>query len=306
MVQYGIWNNCSNQCEFCLIKDETFFPKEKMLSELERTIQNLDYIDWKNEFSRGISLLGGELYYITDKDLQNKFLELIDAIIEKILKVSEDPLCRYSSVTNGLYDPTFLYQVIDRIKDAVGMRKIDINFSFDLKYRFKSDKDKQTVIDNINAFHKRYNYILGIQMVLTQYIIDAVLNGWKLSIFMNEIFPGNRLALLYPHPIFRGKYYGETELKDFNFTRRSFLKFLPKLQEDLPFTYRGFIESTKNSATFKHTGLFFKGDTGDEKQKPILCDGKELLNPQCGHSILYQCYSDTDKCMLCDIVTMDG
>ena len=80
-----------------------------------------------------------------DKDYQSSFLELIDVIIEKILKVSTNPNCRYSSVTNGLYDPTFLYTVIDKIVDAVGIDKVDLNFSFDLKYRFKSDDDKQLV-----------------------------------------------------------------------------------------------------------------------------------------------------------------
>ena len=50
-------------------------------------------------------MLGGELYYISDVEIQKKFLELIDAIISKILKVSANPDCKYSTVTNGLYDP---------------------------------------------------------------------------------------------------------------------------------------------------------------------------------------------------------
>jgi hypothetical protein len=306
MVQYGLWPNCSNACKFCLIKDKNAFTKDQLMFELEQTIKNIDYIDWENQYSDGISLLGGELYYITDIDLQSKFLELIDKIIEKILKVSKNPNCRYSSVTNGIYDSTFLYKVIDKITDAVGIGKVDINFSYDFKYRYATEEIKKLVEKNINDFHTRYNYILGVQMILTQYVINMTLNdGWRPSKFINEILPGNRLAFLYPHPIHRGYESSGEELSDFNFTRSSFIKFLNILEYDTPATYRGFIESSKNSAVFKHTGLFYKGDSGSEDQKPILSDGKELLNPQCGHSILYQCYSDSDRCMLCDLDNID-
>ena len=307
MVQYGIWSNCTNRCEFCLIKDENYLSKYEMLNELNNVIKNIDYVDWEDKYSHGISLLGGEIYCIPLKDVQDKFLELIDKIIEKILKVSKNPECRYSSVTNGIYDPTFLYQVIDKIKDSVGLGKVDINFSYDLKYRFKDIESQELAKKNIMDFHKRYDYSLGIQMILTQHVINKVLlEGWKPSQFMNETFPGNMLAFLYPHPIFRGRGYSASKkLEDFNFTRKSFLKFLPLLERDLPNTYRGFIESTRNSAVFKHTGLYFKGSSEDEKQLPFLSDGKELLNPQCGHSILYQCYSDSERCMLCDLNSLD-
>jgi organic radical activating enzyme len=306
MVQYGIWPSCSNQCKFCLIRDKNAFTKEQMMFELNQVIKNIDYIDWKDQYSHGISLLGGELYYITDQDLQDKFLELIDVVIEKILKVSTNPNCRYSSVTNGIYDSTFLYKVIDKIANSVGVGKVDINFSYDFKYRYASDETRILAEKNINDFHSRYNYVLGIQMILTQYVINMALNdGWRPSQFINETFPGNQLAFLYPHPIHRGQEISGEELTDFNFTRSSLMKFLRILENDAPLTYRGFIESTKNSAVFKHTGLFFKGDSGTEDQTPVLSDGKELLNSQCGHSILYQCYSDSDRCMLCDLTNID-
>ena len=62
-------------------------------------------------------------------------MELIDVIIEYVLKVSPNPHCKYSTVTNGIYDPAFLYRVIDRIVSEVGIEKVDVNFSYDLKYR---------------------------------------------------------------------------------------------------------------------------------------------------------------------------
>ena len=137
-------------------------------------------------------MLGGELYYITDKELQDSFLDLIDIIIKYVLKVSPNPACKYSSVTNGLYNPAFLYKVIDKIVSEVGIDKVDLNFSYDLKYRFKSKEDADLVLKNINEFHKRYNYNVNTQMILTQYVIDL----WKkhefnVNTFINEKIPGN-------------------------------------------------------------------------------------------------------------------
>ena len=244
--------------------------------------------------------MGGELYYITDKELQNSFLELIDMIIEKILKISTNPDCKYSTVTNGLYKPTFLYKVIDKIVNAVGIEKVDINFSYDLKYRFKNEEDRLLVLKNINDFHKRYNYCVGVQMILTQYVIDFWKEGkFDVNTFMEKEIPGNQLCFLYPHPIHSG-----FVLDDFNFKRKDFLQFIQYLKCTNYNIYWSFIQSTKNSCSFKYTGLKDR-IMSNYDQKPLLSDGKELINEKCGHSILYKCYADCDKCVLCDLQMLD-
>ena len=300
MVQFGVWSNCCNACDFCLREERIPYSKEKQLYYLDMIKKNIEYIDWKDKFSYGIPLLGGELYYITDKDLQKSFLELIDIIIEKILKVSPNPECKYSTVTNGLYDPTFLYQVIDKIVKEVGLKAIDVNFSYDLKYRFKSEEDRLKVLKNINDFHKRYNYNVGVQMIMTQYVI----NEWKagrfdVNKFMEEEIPGNYLTFLYPHPIRTGK-----KLNDFNFNRTDFLDFIQYLKDECYNVYLSFLHSTKNSGTFKYTGLQNRVHPSVDAQ-PVLSDGKEIINENCGHSIIYKCYSDCDDCVLCDLKEFD-
>jgi len=298
MIQYGLFPNCSNRCKFCLIKEREFFSMDQVISELDKVIKNIDYIDWENKFDAGISLLGGEIYYITDEKYRQKFLELIDTIIEKILKVSKNPNVRFSTVTNGIYNPeNLLFPAIDKIADAVGISKVDVNFSYDLKYRYSSEEDRLLVLENINKFHERYNYITGVQMVLTQHLIEKVKAGeFDVNDFEKDVIPGNWLALLYPHTVRTGEALG-----DFNFNRKDFIWFYNYLREANPRLFRAFTNSTKNSGKFKHTGLFFKGTSGGFDQPPVLSDGKELINPKCGHSIIYQCYSDSDKCVLCDI-----
>ena len=124
MVQYSVWSNCCNNCDFCLRRERIPYSREKQLLSLRSIRKNLDYVDWQDKFSDGISLLGGELYYIEDKELQDEFLLLIDDIIEKVLKASPNPNVKYSTVTNGLYNPEFLYKVIDKIVSAVGINGI--------------------------------------------------------------------------------------------------------------------------------------------------------------------------------------
>lgn len=299
MVQYGVWPNCCNACQFCLREERIPYSKEKQLKTLSKIMKNLEYVDFKNKFSNGISLLGGELYYITDEELQLKFLELIDVIIEKVLKVSDNPDCKYSTVTNGLYEPTFLYKVIDKIVNAVGISKIDINFSYDLKYRFNTEEKRLQCLKNINDFHHRYNYRVGVQMILTQYLINLWKEGkFKINEFIEQNIPGNILSFLYPHPIKTG-----IQLNDFNFSRKDLMPFLLYLKNENPETYYSFLQSTKNSALFKYTGLQTKSGN-ITKIQPRLSGGKEITT-ECGHSVLYRCYTDSDKCLLCDLESFD-
>ena len=89
MCQYGVWPNCCNACKFCLRKERIPISKEAMIQRIRNIRENLNVLDWKDKFKHGISLLGGELYYITDEDLQKEFLLLVDDIIEKVLKNGE-------------------------------------------------------------------------------------------------------------------------------------------------------------------------------------------------------------------------
>jgi hypothetical protein len=317
MVQYGIHSKCNGCCKFCLIKDETVLSMDEIYGELERVKENIRFIstqgeNWTNIYKDGVSLIGGELFFIEDDRYKQLLLEVIDVVIEEILNVSPDPCVRFSTVTNGCYDPEWLlYPVVDRIVDSVGSTwNVDVNFSYDLDYRFNSEKRRQRVIKTINDFHKRYDYIANIQMILTQKVIDRILyEGWRPKEFVSDLFPGNRLAFLYPHGIHRGNNFkGERELPGFFFTRDSFIKAMRILKKEDPFLFEAFLKSTRNSAIFKPTGLYFKGDTGWAEQKPIYSDGKEIVNKDCPrqHSNLYRCYSDSDKCMLCDLEAVSG
>ena len=303
MLQFGVWPNCTNNCDFCLRMNRKPYTKAEQIFWLNAINENIKCVDWVNDFPYGVSLLGGELFYIKDKDVQDAFYKVIDTIIDYVL-TDKTPQARFSTVTNGLYKPDFLYSVVDRIADRVGIERCDINFSYDLKYRYVNETARKLALANILDFSKRYNYRVGVQMILTQYVIDL----WKqkkfdINKFLTETIPGCNLAFLYPHPIHTGK-----KLPDFQFKRSDFLQFVQYMKQADYQTYIVFINSTKNSGTFKYTGLRDRVSVNIDDlkhQKPVLSDGKEQLGV-CGHSSLYRCYSDSDKCVLCDLQLLDG
>ena len=102
IVQYGLWGNCSNHCDFCLKKDKTELTREQLIQEIRETRKNLRIVDWSGQFRDGISLLGGELFHIMDKHVQDEFMLLVEDIINIILK--NVPTAVFSCVTNGIYN----------------------------------------------------------------------------------------------------------------------------------------------------------------------------------------------------------
>lgn len=304
MVQYGLWPNCTNNCDFCLLRDRDYKSKEERLRVLEAIKENIKVIDWTDKFSDGISLLGGEVFYTEFDEIKESFLELIDVIIDFIFTKSEN--ARLSIVSNGIYDPNILLiPTIEKIKNKSTLDRFDLNFSYDIKYRFHSEESRLKAISNINLVYDNYGIIPCVQTCLTQYLIDDLVSGkFDIFEFQKEQFPNTIITFLYPHKINTGKI-----LPDFFFTRSSLMKFIKwmksnKHEKEL----YGFINSVINSSQFKYTGLFYRGDVLDDKkekeeeikQEPTL-ERKQILT-SCGHSQLYRCYSDCDKCMLCDLL----
>ena len=284
-----------------MIEDKHQYSKEEQLYWIDCTKQNLDYVDWKGKFAYGISILGGEIFYIKDREIQLAFLDLIDAVIDKVL-IPCQPTARYSFVSNGLYDTSFLFEVVDKVRDRIGVHAVDANFSYDMKYRYANENARRLAMNTINTFADRYNYQPGVQMILTQYVIDMWKSGqFDVVDFMRTNFPKGNLCFLYPHPINTG-----IDLPDFQFKRKDFFEFMVYLKERAPRVYHDFINSTKNSGTFKYTGLDSKNPADGVDYQPVLSNGKEYIQERCGHSTLYKCYSDSDKCVLCDLHILDA
>lgn len=305
MVQYGLWPNCTNNCDFCLLVDRIYRSEEERLNMLSSIKQNIKTIDWAGKFSNGISLLGGEIYYTDSEKIKDSFLDLIKLIIDVILKPVNKAV--YSTVTNGIYDSKILLEpTLDLFKKEGVLNQVDLNFSWDLKYRFHNEESLESMIKNTNLVYEKYNIIPTVQTCLTQCLIDAHLDGtFNLFDYQKHYFPNTNIALLYPHKINTGKI-----LPDFFFTRASlfrFIKYLKSIEQHEVLEH--LIQSVINSSQFKYSGLYYRNTvykkTKSEKeiyQEPTL-ENKQHLT-ECGHSDLYRCYADSDKCMLCDLLNL--
>ena len=299
MVQYSLWPTCQNNCSFCLRLDRDIWKKDKMLKRIEEIKHNIRLVDWQDKYDGGISLMGGEIYFVEDEEVKQAFLSLIDDIIEIVLKPYDNT--KISTVTNGMYDPNnLLFPTFDKIKENVGINRADINVSYDIKYRFSSEEKREQCLTTIRAIQERYDYCVGVQTILTQYLIDAInKNTFSIKSFEEKEIKGCQLTFLYPHPI------NPTlpPLNDFKFNRLSFIDFMVFLKYNFPRKYDNFYLSTINSAIYKETGAR-DPLAGKEDAQPVLSDGKEIINNKCNHSTLYQCYSDCDNCMLCDLISL--
>ena len=43
MVQFGVWSNCCNACDFCLREERIPYSKEKQLYYLDMIKKNIEY-----------------------------------------------------------------------------------------------------------------------------------------------------------------------------------------------------------------------------------------------------------------------
>ena len=304
MVQYGLWPNCTNQCDFCLLEDRIYKSVKERLHILDMIKENILVVDWKNKFSDGISLLGGEVFYTDSEEVKESFLDLIQLIIDVIFKKNNAKLL--SIVSNGIYDPNvLLIPTLELLKKENVIDRFNLNFSYDVKYRFHTEEARLQCISNINMVYDKYGITPIVQTCLTQYLIDMFLSGeFNLFELKDKAFPNSILSFLYPHKINTGKV-----LDDFFFDRASLFKFVAWMKEHkYEFELENFIQSVINSSQFKYTGLWDRSEIEDWveedremiEQQPTL-ERKQILT-DCGHSQLYRCYSDSDKCMLCDLL----
>lgn len=304
MVQYGLWPNCTNNCDFCLLEDRVYKTEEERLQILEFIKHNIQIVDWKGKFSDGISLLGGEVFYTESEKVKDSFLDLVSLIIDVVFKKNGAKIL--SIVSNGIYDPNILLiPTLNMLKQKNMIDRFNLNFSYDIKYRFHSEKSRLQAISNINMVYDKYGIKPCVQTCLTQYLIDSFFHD-DVNLFdiKEKEFPNSILTFLYPHKIKTGKV-----LNDFFFTRSSLLKFVSWMKKNNhEVELESFIQSVINSAQFKYTGLWdrrgiqnWRSNSVDKIEQQPTLERKQILT-ECGHSQLYRCYADSDKCMLCDLL----
>ena len=291
ILQYLLWTNCNNACKFCIRgdKSDAYSKTEDMLASIQKAKSNILSQDWSS-YKGGISIIGGELYYVEDRKLQLALLDLMHTATDVILK-KNDSTC-IVLITNLIYNDSFLKEVLHQFEKEGVLNQVHLHTSFDLKYRYKDNADKQLMLSNLEDLSKEFSTLnLTTQTILTQYFIDAVNDGsFNISEFEEKY--NTRFTLLVP-------LYSNlsSTLSDFFPKRRDFINFLIKLYDENPITFRKFIDSARYAFSSKD----FIDTQNDRECRPSNSVFVTSDMMKCGHYDIYRVYSDSDKCMLCDI-----
>jgi len=289
-----VWNDCSNNCSFCVqkhfIKEVTPLHKKKRSIGLAMSqVLNNDII---KEY-QGVMLIGGEIFGGQLKGLYSDWFDLLEAFNTAGLK--------HVILQTGLMyeDVSDLIESLAIVKD---IEQVVISTSYDTLGRF-SKKTKDIWDKNLlllEKLKKKYKFQINVSVIMTQAFIDEYLAGNfvhpkgadRVSLCIPHMFSDHRDALDNPDQYSDKLRDSECEYSD----RFLPLRDIDKLAEfahkfSAQYGYGGlgsFIESAQD---------IIPSFTQDNDVEPT----DFMPRSRCGHLLIAQCYSDSNECLACDL-----
>lgn len=287
LLGFEIWHDCPNQCEFCALGDlrKITTPQQKIqnINTLKSILKSIDISKYDE-----LSLVGGELGYSIPQEVKDELLYLIGYIITEYIKENKlNKLYIMSSLMNGI---GVIKDIIYKFKINNLLDKLSINTSYDTKWRFNSIT-KKIWEENIN-YIKEQGVSIHIETILTGDLIDKFLsNDGELL----KIINGYNVDFIRPVSSHDRKM---TEMpKNFFPERKKFFAFLMKLQQEYKDLFDKLLDMKMRASTIYV--LPYNGQVIRDNEHNIEDINKELS--PCGHSDVFKCYSDSDRCIICDI-----
>ena len=227
-IQYELWKECRNGCEFC------FNRGQKSLDKIER----LNYVIEKlndpevDEFNE-IGFIGGEFFdnELRDEKVQRLFFQLFKICADKVHAGKLDKIY----VTTGLiFDiQPYLQPFLEFLRIWGISDKTLLCTSYDTKYRFHTPDKEELWKNNMKYIHEHYNEVkLHTEIIVTQDFINKVLDDtFSITKFKEEFHTG--IDYIEPSSgfYFNDKKDASKYLIDFFPTKSSFIKFLKKVSE---------------------------------------------------------------------------
>ena len=288
ILEYLLWFDCPNKCNYCFFRNiNRFSDKNSKINAIEYALKGIKSTNWDKDYNE-IALVGGEIFSnLFSDNINSKLKELISTIIELI---KQNKVKKLFLLTALLEKTDMLSWVIQQIKDNNLFNNISINTSWDLKYRF-NENNRNIWKDNIQLL-KDNNITYHIEMILSQFMIESVLENNDEVI---DILKLDNIDLLRTElPINTDKNF----VDDF-FPKRddflSFIKILHKINKPL---FNRLCDQESRAKTI-HI-IPFKQVRYRDYNNFIEDINKNNLS-KCGHDKMYACYSDSDKCLICDI-----
>lgn len=310
-IQFELWHNCTNECEFCYLNGcRRPFSEEKKRESIQKVLDILD--SDKPDGYNAMGLIGGELFcgQLFDENTRAKFLELITKMKTFLIEDKIKEVWLTSNLLTG--DCGGLIETLEILmKDLPRYQRIMLCTSYDTVGRFHTEEAYQKWYNNLLMLREMFPRLcIHIQTICTQ----AFVNEWleDNSKFVDFIDKGFLMDFKPP----------ATNAIDFiyyNTGHDSYRKNLEKMAKTQSYKY--LIESRDKFMRFWESvyntfpdGLQKLRDFNSNKVKSECCysvpwdewfedrwvNNKE--NAPCGHCWDGYCYKDhPDKCAKCDV-----
>ena len=170
-VLFNLWVDCPNNCDFCFVK---FREHSNKLLKIDQTIDIINQPSFDQYDVVG--LIGGELFGQQPPDVADRFIDLIDLLIDKVIN---HKIKRVQLSTAMLYhDCSLLYRTIDRFVGSGTLSNLLLCTSYDVKYRFKNQAAIDLWTDNFDSINRKYPSIrTHVEIICTNALLKAFEQG---------------------------------------------------------------------------------------------------------------------------------
>ena len=300
MLQFELWKDCSNNCSFCWNRDLIHLttPKEKKIEHINYVLSKLE--EDLSEYDV-VSIIGGEFFegQIKEPEVKEAFIKLIYKFVELLKYWKVEQVFIMLSLMRK--DESDLEEIIEIFKNEGVLNRVLWCTSYDEKGRFHTKEQKQIWFNNIEKYRKQYLRI-HVEMIMTEPMIKALISEKVKLSYFDEL--GVSVDFIRPRVHTSISHVDKTKeetikLVPFIYPKRNtFLQFLSYLQKYYP-----------NKLTNLYSMEIRAFDVVLVSENRIMhrdvehyIEDKELDHiMSCGHSDKFAGYSDSDKCMVCDI-----
>ena len=224
-IQYELWKDCHNHCEFCYNRGQ---PSLNKIDRLNYVIEKL-YHKEVDDFNE-IGFIGGEFFddQLENPKVKSLFYKLFEICADKI---KNNKINKIYFTTALMYDKNnYLIPFLDYLRELGISDKCLLCTSYDTKYRFHTKEKEEMWKSNMKYLYENYNEIkLHTEIIVSQDFINKVLDeSFSITKFKKEYHTG--IDYIDPSSgfYFNTKADAAKELKDFFPTKSSFIKFLKK------------------------------------------------------------------------------
>jgi len=309
ILQYELWQECNNFCDYCTLGHNITKTSDKMkLQALTTTI--IELLNLKKGEVSTLGFIGGEFFQgqLHNPEVKRAFMTLIDLSNCMLIEGDINELWLNATLTIG--DQKDLYEAINKIEQK---NKLWILTSYDIIGRFHTFNMLKNWEKHMALIHKKYPEVrINTTSILTGSFIQAYLRD---DIDIHAFEQKYDTHVFFKTPVKPDDKCNMTRAEinnemgyDFFPTRMEFMQFLLKYRE------REGLESYQNLFSNDLKAEELHKNFNDESLRNVVfhrssdfkeeldCDKslKEIELLPCGHSNVYQCYSDHDGCAICD------